>query len=175
MKLFDKIADKYLSYPIFIDLIIVVSVWLISKYCPIFIIQLENKENQINLLSNLIGTNVSLAGFILAALTIIVTFKSSVDSKINIEKAKNNQVYDNALELIFASKHYNSIVKVFKNALMELILCFIVLFFFWLSVESLSIWTIYRVNLSCILITSFTIIRSMVVLFLILKLGNHKK
>ena len=176
MKLFDKIKDKYLAYPIFIDIIVVAFVWCISKYSPIFIIQLENKENQINLLSNLIGTNVSLAGFILAALTIIVAFKSNVDSKINIEKTRNKQVdvYDNALELIFSSKHYNTIVKVFQKALLELILCFIVLFFLWLLVENLSIWIIYRVNLSCVLITSFTIIRSLSVLFLILKLDNQK-
>lgn len=118
MKLFDKIIDKYFAYPLLIDLVVVIVVWICSKYFYLFDFQLINKENQVNILSNLIETNVSLAGFILAVLTIIVSFKANL-------KAKGLKDADNALELIFSSKHYYKIVSVFKMALLEFIFCFV--------------------------------------------------
>lgn len=120
MKLKAKIFDFYFKMPVVIDIMITASIWYISKYKPIFTVKLTDKTNQLNILSNLIGTNVSLAGFILAALTIIVTFKSNL-------KAKGIEDSDNALELILSSKQYDKIVSVFKNALLEFVMCFIVL------------------------------------------------
>lgn len=168
MKLKAKILDFYFKMPVVIDIIITVAIWCISKYKPLFTIKLSDKTNQLNVLSNLIGTNVSLAGFILAALTIIVTFKSSL-------KAKGIEDSDNALELILSSKHYEKIVVVFKNALLEFVLCFITLYFFWTISDNLSIATIYRVDITGIVLTALTIIRSLFILFVILKLEKHKR
>lgn len=168
MKLKAKILDFYFKMPVIIDIVITTVIWYISKYKPISTIKLSDKTNQLNVLSSLIGTNVSLAGFILAALTIIVTFKSNL-------KVKGIEDSDNALELILSSKHYEKIVAVFKNALLEFVLCFIVLYLFWTISDNLSIATIYRVGISGIVLTAMTIIRSLFILFVILKLERHKR
>lgn len=168
MKLKTKILDFYFKMPVVIDILITAVIWFVSKYKPLFAIKLSDKTNQLNVLSNLIGTNVSLAGFILAALTIIVTFKSNL-------KAKGIEDSDNALELILSSKHYEKIVVVFKNALLEFVLCFIGLYFFWTISDNLSIATIYRVDITGIVLTALTIIRSLFILFVILRLEKHKR
>lgn len=168
MKLKGKILDFYFRAPVVLDFAIAAIIWLISKYKPFFHINLTDKVNQLNIVSNLIGTNVSLAGFILAALTIIVTFKSNL-------KAKGIQETDNALELILSSKHYERIVTVFKKALLEFVLCFVFLYFFWTLTDNLSIVTIFRIAITGVIITSLTIIRSLFILFIILNLEKHKR
>lgn len=168
MKVFDKIIDKYYTYPIICDLILVVSVWLCCKHFPFVAFKLIDKSNQINILPYIISSDVSLAGFILAALTIIVTFKSSL-------KAKGIKDPENALELIFSSKHYDSIVIVFKKSLAEFILCVVFIFIVWVSADNLSIRTINRVNTTGILLTTLAIFRSLYILFVVLDLSKYKR
>lgn len=168
MKIKARILDFYFKMPIVIDVIIAAVIWSISKCKSLLTIKLTDKTNQLNILSNLIGTNVSLAGFILAALTIIVTFKSNL-------KAKGIEDSDNALELILSSKHYEKIVAVFKAALLEFVLCFIALYFFWTISDNLSIVTIFRVGITGIVLTALTIVRSLFILFVILRLEKHKR
>ena len=163
----DTIIDKYLAYPIIFDLFLVVIVWLVSKNSNLIAFTLIDKLNQINILSNIIGTDVSLAGFILAALTIIVTFKSNIKTK-KLEDSKS------PLEMIFTSDHYTNIVTVFKQAIIEFTLCFTFLFIIWASSDHLNIWTINRVVVTGIIITTTTIFRSLFILFMILNM-NHKK
>ena len=168
MKVRAKLLDIYFKSPLIIDIIIIIIFWCISTYKPISTVELTEKINHLNILSNLIETNVSLAGFILAALTIIVTFKSNLTAK-GIEDS------DNALELILSSKHYEKIVSVFKGALLEFVLCFLALYFFWSIADNLSITIIYRVEICGIVITGLAIIRSLFILFAILGLQNHKR
>lgn len=168
MKVFDKVIDKYFAFPIIFDFVIVGIVWFCSKYFSVFDFKLLDKTNQINIMPYIISADVSLAGFILAALTIIVTFKSNLTVK-GIEDS------DNALEMIFSSKHYNSIVKVFKKSLVEFILCFVFIFIVWASVDNLSIRTINRINITGILLTTFAIVRSLYILFVILNLTKYKR
>jgi glycerol uptake facilitator-like aquaporin len=116
-------------------------------------------------LQELISTSVSLAGFILAALTIIVTFKSNL-------KAKSIENSDNALDLIFSTGHYDNIVRVFKSSIIELVFCFVALFIVWASTDNLDVIIINKVNVCAILLTSFAIVRSLMVLFMILSLDG---
>jgi hypothetical protein len=159
--------DRYLAYPLFFDLCMVVCVWLMSKHLNFIPFSLVDKSNQIDILPNIIGTNVSLAGFILAALTIIVTFKSNL-------KAKGIEDSDSPLEMILTSRHYKSIVKVFKQAIIEFTICLTFLLIVWASSDNLSIWTINRVVVTGIILTSTTIFRSLYVLFMILKMDDKK-
>jgi len=168
VKAFDKTVDTYFSYPILFDLVLVAIVWVSANSFSIINFNLVDKTNQINILPYIISADVSLAGFILAALTIIVTFKSNL-------KAKGIEDADNALEMIFSSKHYESIIKVFKKSLVEFVLCFIVLFFVWASTDNLSIKTINRIVVSGIVLTSLAIIRSLYILFVVLDLDKHKR
>ncbi len=168
MKAFDKAVDTYFSFPILIDIVVVAVVWISANSFSVIDFKLIDKANQINILPYIISADVSLAGFILAALTIIVTFKSNL-------KAKGIEDADNALEMIFSSKHYESIIKVFKKSLVEFVLCFIVLFFIWASTDNLFIKTINRIVVSGIILTSLAIIRSLYILFVVLDLDKHKR
>src|SRR5258706_11694719 len=99
MKGFRKLVDLYLANTLTFDFMMVTIAWLTSKYFDVIPFELVDKNNQINVLGNLISTDIALAGFLLASLTIIVTFKSNL-------KAKGIEESENALELIFSSKHY---------------------------------------------------------------------
>jgi glycerol uptake facilitator-like aquaporin len=164
---FVKILDSYLDLAIGFDIVISVIIWISIKNVPVFCFLLLDKQNQVNLFSCLIGADISLAGFILAALTIIVTFKSSV-------AAKGLQEATNALQLVLSSSKYNSLVKVFKKSLIELILCSLFVFCIWIAVDSLSIQTLNRVNIIGILLTFMALGRSLLVLFTVLTLDKNK-
>lgn len=168
MKLKNLILDNYLKIAISTDLTICTISWIISVYYPILQIVLKDKNTQLEILSNIISTNISLAGFILAALTIIVTFKSNLESKGVV-------IPSNALELIFSTKHYDNIVNVFKKALFEFTICFIFLYFSWVLSDNIKIINLYRINICGIIITSLTIVRSLFILSMILDLGKCKK
>lgn len=168
MKGLRKIIDVYLSNALTLDFVIIAVAWLVSKYFDIIPFELADKNNQINILGNLISTDIALAGFLLAALTIIVTFKSNL-------KAKGIEESENALELIFSSKHYNSIIDVFKESIVELVICAILLYIVWASTDNFSIWTINRANVTGIIITGLTILRSLFVLNIILGLDRHTR
>lgn len=168
MKVIAYIIDKYFAIPIIIDTVVVSIIWLLSMSHPILIFNSLERINQINILPNIISTDVSLAGFILAALTIIITFRSNLQAK-GMEKATN------ALELILSSPHYLSIITVFKKSLIEFCICFICLFLFLASVDSFSTITIYRTNITGIIITGLAILRSLYILFTIMGLSEEKK
>jgi len=160
------LIDCYLAHPITIDLVLIILLWVTNRFLTILQLDLDRK-NQIDVLSNIVNSDVALAGFILAALTIIVTFKSNL-------KAKGIEDAENALELIFSSKHYDSIVDVFKKALIEFIGCFIVLFGSWLYSDCLHTNTINRINISGLFITAAAIVRSIYVLIMILNLSKQR-
>lgn len=167
LKILNSTIDNYLAIPIFWDVILALIICFISVNHPILIINITDKTNQINLLTNLISTDVSLAGFILAALTIIVTFKSNIQIK-GLDDAQN------ALELIFNSKHYSSIVKVFKHSLIELVMSFSFLLYSWLHSDNFSTVTIFRINNAGMLFTFMSILRALYILFKVLDLDKYK-
>jgi hypothetical protein len=167
MRSHNNLIDKYFEYPILFDLILVILFWFLSANLSIFNLVLTDKNNQINIIPNIISADFSFAGFILAALTIIVTFRSNIQTK-NLNQASN------ALELIFSTKNYNKIVNVFRLSLIELVLCYIFLFCSWLSIDIFDIWEINRINITGIIITTLSIGRSLFILFIVLDLDKHK-
>lgn len=102
-----KILDKYIKYPLLYDLIIV-SIFILVKHI------LSNKniisiniplETLKSVVSDIISTTISLAGFILASLTIIVTFKDNINHK-EIYNKIEAKIDLTGMELLFTSKHY---------------------------------------------------------------------
>lgn len=159
----NRIFDIYFDKSIIIDLLIIIIFCVVSNNIAFVPFKLVDKSNQLNVMSNLIGTCISLAGFILAALTIIVAFKSNL-------KAKGIEQSENAMEMILSSNHYHNIVSVFKKAIIEFVICAVVLYAIWASADNLSI---KQINLSvvCSIFTiSMAIMRSLVILFKILEM-----
>lgn len=167
-KLKELILNFYIDYPFMFDILFTAILLFINTKSPLMNTNIKERGAQLDLISNLIGTNVSLAGFVLAALTIIVTFKSSL-------KIKGIEDSENALELIFSTHHYKSIVRVFKNAIIEFVLVFICLLVLWNMNDRLTNSTLYHVNLCAITITSLTLIRSLFILFTVLGLESKNR
>lgn len=160
-----KVIDYYYKRPLLIDFLFLALVWFFSNHISLFKFVYPDQLNSLNLISSLIGTMISLAGFILAALTIIVTFKSSLIAK-GMDEATN------AMELLFASRHYKSIVKVFKDSITEF-LCY--------SLSAYSIWQSYanfpeivlgKIVMSLIILVALNVLRSLYMLFRILSLDH---
>ena len=149
------------------DMLIVIIIWIISSYVQRISFTFLDTATQMNLLSSVIGTCVSLSGFILAALTIIVTFKSNI-------KAKRMEEASDALELIFSSKHYPAIINVFKSAITEYCLLFLTLYFVWAGASNMNVETLNKVNISGIIVTSLVLFRSLLTLFKVIELPEKK-
>ena len=126
-----------------------------------------SRDTLLDIIPSTIGTCVSLAGFILAALTIIVSFKSSIETR-GMADAQN------ALQMIFSSKHYPLIVMVFKKAIYELVIVFVVLYIAWLFETELRTTPVLIVACSSIMLLCLTTFRSMLFLFRIINLEKFK-
>lgn len=113
----NKAIDFYLNNALIIDFTSVVVVWVINSYFPFIEFNSGTRENNIAVLSDIIAASISLAGFILASLTIIVAIKSNLANK-SLDSAKN------PLELFFSPDNYRKIVEIFQGSIVELTFCF---------------------------------------------------
>jgi hypothetical protein len=122
--------------------------------------------------SDIVNTSISLAGFILAALTIIVTFKDNISHKEN--SSEKPKVEMSGLELLFSSKHYKRIVGVFSWAAFIFVLLFLVYSLLKLFIDKIpSIYYLELVICGIVLIT-MTIFRSLLILYKVIKLQIAK-
>lgn len=166
-----KTIDRYFNKPIITDISCAVIVVLLESLLisPLFTkfnlpyIHVLEKEESTNYLSNLISTSISLTGFIIAALTIMVTVKSSL-------KARGYEDSPNALEYLFTTRHYKSIIKTFKDSIIELLIASIALYITWLVFKNLNSLTIQRILFSTTLCCTMALLRSIYILFTVLGL-----
>lgn len=166
-----KAMDIYIKRPLFWDLIIIVIVlfikYLVSYIFPI--LSLPKQEALASIYSDLIGTTISLAGFVLASLTIIITFKDNINHKEILRKAENKEEIT-GIELIFSSKHYGRIVGVFSWAC----LIFLILFLFVIVLKLSQAFLNENIQLDlCIALIGLiflTIIRTLIVLYNIIQI-----
>lgn len=118
MRVILKAIDLYLSHPLISDTIVCLLVFLGLHY---YAGRLPIASDNLNgIQSSLASTAVSLAGFIIAALTIIVTFKANIQAK-KVDESVNG------MELLFNSDNYGRIVHVFQFAIIELVTGFAVM------------------------------------------------
>lgn len=170
MKLKIKILDFYIKRPIVCDLILsflilFVSYCLCNKYSICVKI---NRDTLGNLLNELVSSSVSIGGFIIAALTIIITLKDNL-------KAKEASYPISALEVLFHSKHYKRIVNVFYSAA----LVFVVTFFYFSIIE--IIWdnlcdknALYLIFIGLFL-TVMSVLRCLIVLQKIIEIQMNER
>ena len=113
------VLDWYLRHPlkydVVISLLLVIGLHHWAERIPLA------SFDRGSIISSLAGTAVSLAGFILAALTIIVTFRANVASKGVMESSSG-------MEIVFNGPAYREIVSVFKGAIVGLTICTLVLY-----------------------------------------------
>lgn len=159
----NKSIDFYLNNSLKIDFVCLLLIWFINSNFSLFEFNIGTKENNVSILSDIISASISLAGFILASLTIIVAIKSNLTNK-SKESAKN------PLELFFSPMNYRKIIEVFQGSIIELTFSFICAYIFWVSLENIEIFTLFRVNISLIFVVAISVTRSLLVLFKIINI-----
>ena len=167
-KISDKIkqsVDNYLNYAFIIDVVIIGVLWIFNSNFSFF--EFEHNKNDVNvdIIGNIIGASISLAGFILASLTIIVAIRSNIKSKIP-EQAQT------PLELFFSVGTFKTIVKVFKIAIIELVICFVISYILWTISSNISNELMFKSIVSMIFLMSVSTIRSLFVLFLLIDVSE---
>jgi len=162
------IVDNYLNYAFSIDALIIILYWFLFNKFSFISVVFNQKSSNLDILGNIIGASVSLAGFILASLTIIVAIRSNIANKLP-EQSKS------PLELFFSIGTFKTIVKVFKIAITELIICFILSYIIWTISENVSNELIFKTIIILIYLMSVSTIRSLFILFLLINTDTNNK
>ena len=167
MKFKAKVIDFYLGYPVLTDLLtlIILQFLYFKKHTNL---TLGLKENELfEAMSNITNISVSLSGFILAALTIIIAFRANI-------RLKDPEESLNALELIFNTSHYRTITSVFRWSLIELCFWSILSHFTFIYHTFLNYSFFENVFVSTSIILFMALIRSLFTLFIIISLDHSK-
>lgn len=160
-----KLTDKYLIAPIFFDVLIGILLSLILYFKPVLQLSKEVIASLNDIHASLIDTSISLAGFILAALTIIVTFKANISYK-----SKPLEEAATGMELLFSSKLYLKIVNVFKWAIIELVFNAILLYLFGIFSANFISFIYLAVALIGLMAVFGSIFRCMYVMFAVINI-----
>lgn len=161
-----RVLDGYLKLPLLWDLVVAGLVCLLLHYQAE---RLPIANSDITALqSSLASTAVSLAGFIIAALTIIVTFKANIESKKLDQSA-------NGMELLFNSGNYTRIVRVFQVAIIELVICFGIMHTAMFFNNSFTIRHSLLLALVVLIFILLALLRCLYVLFSVLNVEAQPK
>ncbi len=168
-----NILNVYIKRPLLYDLLLcVLLILVINAFKPTDI--LVTQENATSAFSDIISTSVSLAGFILAALTIIVTFKDNISHKEKYSEGQNKGEEPSGLELLFNSKHYKRIVGVFSWAAFIFIMLFLVFSILKLLISKIPACAYLEIVIAGIVLIFTSIFRSLLILYNVIKLQIAK-
>ena len=158
--------DRYFRSPVFWDYtlagLVTVGIWgLFLKHS----IRLPKEQYIWSMASDLTTIALTLSGFILTLLTVLITFKSG--SKVNKSSIAEQ---DSIFELFFATDLYFQTVKHLKNCIKSLITIAVIGFSLKLFLDECNHKYIYFFNVLGLIIIVLTIIRSLLILTKIINL-----
>jgi len=158
--------DQYFKRPLFYDyglsLLICLFVYYLSCNQRLIIPNIDDIKSSTTDLSTI---GLTLAGFILTLLTVLVTFK--VGSKV-IEDEHESEA--GVFDLFFKSRLYYETIHLLKNGIKSLMFVSLIGFFVKLIGSSQLILCLYYWNLGSLIIISMTLLRSLLILDRILHL-----
>jgi hypothetical protein len=160
-----KIMDFYLNNALFFDSLIIVGLWIANSYLSFIDFKIADKKENLGIISDTVSASISLAGFILASLTVIASIRSNITNR-------PPDATRNPLEMFFSDRNYSRIVQVFKDAIIELVLVFIFSYFIWISQENFENYTLLKWIVSAVIIIFLSISRTLLVLFTIIKIDS---
>ena len=160
----EKILDFYLVIPVICDFFIVsisILIWcFISKHYNITI----HEDNKLSEVSAEIGTVViTIAGFILTIITIIVTFKNTVQQRV---KKSNN-------DLFYNSAFYSVTITLLKNCVKLLLFLFLVIYIARL-LHPISDLILFYINFSALIFSILVFLRFLLILKIIISFQISK-
>lgn len=160
------ILDSYFKRPIFWDYtiaVIVVSIFLYADYLNR--LRFPSIERSLSITSDLSNVGLTLAGFILTLLTVLITFKSA--SKISKEQYSED---DSVFELFFASDLYFITVRILKNCIKSLIFISVFGYAVKLSLPQECFKFTFFYNIFALIILALSVWRCLLILSKILHL-----
>jgi len=161
--------DKYFKRPIFWDFI--ASGTLVLLILIIYskgIIILPKEEYILQISSDLSTIALTLSGFILTLLTVLITFKSSTAQ--NILKDQEN---DSVFQLFFGTKYYFQTVKHLKNCIKSLLFVAVIGFLLKIGLSEQTYKYLYFYNYFGLSIITLTLSRSLFILSSIIKIQDQ--
>ena len=163
--------DKYFKMPIFWDYFLGI---LISGTI-IFLVrkagfQIPKDETVLSIVSDLSTVALTLSGFILTLLTVLISFKSTAKSKKDIDFGS-----DTLYEIFFATDLYFETVRHLKNAIISLTFTAILGYSLKLTLNSKYYIVIFAFNLFSLIIIFLTLLRCLLILSKIIKMQKENQ
>lgn len=175
LSVWERFLKIYLYAPIKIDSIIITIALIVEHFVKnamvnrhmrlLFILDTLTDKDYF---SSIISTLVALAGFMIAALTIMVTVKASL-------KARGYSDSNTALDYLFTTKIYFDTLKVFKHTIAEFIILLVITYTAWLAVSNENQVLVFKILCCVSFATATAIIRSLYIFFRVMNLDNLKK
>lgn len=151
--------DKYFKHPVVWDYMIAAGiVSIVFKLVILGYLNVPTEDHLYSTVSDMSTVGLTMAGFILTLLTVLISFKST--NKVNADDIGED---DKVFDIFFASKLYFSTVEILKNAIKSLTIVSLsgytlklflkstnnnILYFFCIAGATIILLTVWR----CILI-----------------------
>jgi hypothetical protein len=157
--------DIYFRRPIFWDyLIAILLTSLVTLLSYKKKIDIPSGEHLYSIVSDLTTISLTMAGFILTLLTVLISFKSTSRSK------KDFSEKDSLFEIFFSTNLYYETIMHLKNAIISLSVISVIGYIFKLSITSKYYHVLFSYNMLGIIIIFFTVWRSLLILSKIIKI-----
>ena len=180
MKVFGKIRnwffDIFFARPYLFDVLTAIILEILAYYLDKYgLIDVSKVLNQDKILEQLGTSVITIAGFVLTILTIVVTFKNSEDSKKTIVRRRYHKRPANKVTLFFSSKLYFKTVRVLHQSVFGLTLIFIL--FITIELISNSICGTYKFYFIVfgLIVSILIFLRCILTLSLIIELQTPEK
>lgn len=166
-----RLLDTYFKNPVKYDYFFtIIFVLILKKYIIGIYIELPKEEYVLALASEIVTILLTLAGFILTFLTVLITFKldaGKYDSKPESEMS--------ILEKFSHSGLYFQTTLIFKNSIKSIVFISIIIYLSRILYSKIHLEGVFLVTIGGILILIFTLIRNLLVLDNILELQKEEK
>lgn len=163
--------DKYFIRPVFWDYFLGISIsgiiiFLLRK----FEFQVPKEETILSTVSDLSTVALTLSGFILTLLTVLISFKSTAKSKkdLNIES-------DTVYEIFYSTDLYFETVRHLKNAIISLTLISILGYSLKLTLGPQFYIILFTFNLVSLIVIFLTLWRCLLILSKIIKIQKENQ
>jgi len=180
---------RYIDFAFLWDFLFAITIGAILFFCKPFlkeIFTLPKIENVYSFGISLITVSATLIGFLLTIITVIVTFKNGFDDKSEKKTQKEKEPIGVPIETVFEKKItketkfygteiHKSVVDVFVNSTYEIGIILSVLLIIQFNIISFSVFTISLISTCLFIMILLSIIRSLFIFSLFLKVHLHDK
>jgi tellurite resistance protein TehA-like permease len=163
--------DYYFRRPLFWDYLLAMLVTVAAYFgLTANIITQPPKDQILSTASDLLTISLTIAGFVLTLLTILITFKSS-----STVSSQTNQEEEPVFNVFFGTSYYFETVKHLKNGIKSLLFVSIAGYFIKLLISTHSQLLIYLFSIFGVVIIGLTLSRCLIILSKIIKLQDDRQ